>query len=228
MTTTTQRWMVATLAVGLFACGRTEINPHARDGGPLSDVFIDVPFDTPDSDTLECVSDTDCSDDLVCNGAERCLRGTCVAGAPVPCDDGVACTSDRCVEASGGCESVPDSSRCGPDEVCTPDGCERIVCMVSEECDDGFVCNGLEACVDNLCRPGTPPLCDDGVDCTNDACSEVVGGCAPSRCTRAATTGNSAMGASSAPPADALPGASRAVTTATRAQWTSATRGATL
>jgi hypothetical protein len=40
-------------------------------------------------------------------------------------------------------------------------------------CDDGLWCNGEELC-DPLqdCQPGTPPVCTDGVDCTDDTCDE--------------------------------------------------------
>jgi hypothetical protein len=51
-------------------------------------------------------------------------------------------------------------------------------CMVDADCDDGVFCNGNEACVAGACEAGTPPQCDDGVDCTTDACDENAQGCA--------------------------------------------------
>jgi slime mold repeat-containing protein len=45
---------------------------------------------------------TPCSDGDVCNGEETCRAGTCAAGAAPSCDDGDACTVDRC-DASRGC-----------------------------------------------------------------------------------------------------------------------------
>jgi hypothetical protein len=39
-------------------------------------------------------------------------------------------------------------------------------------------CNGAEACVGNTCRSGTPPDCNDGVECTVDTCDEVNDTCA--------------------------------------------------
>jgi hypothetical protein len=56
--------------------------------------------------------DAACSDDDVCDGTERCdaARG-CLAGTPRACDDGVDCTRDSCVAASG-CRYAADDSRC--------------------------------------------------------------------------------------------------------------------
>lgn len=50
-------------------------------------------------------------------------------------------------------------------------------CSTDAECDDGLVCNGSESCQAGACVPGAPPVCDDGVDCTVDSCSEIGGGC---------------------------------------------------
>jgi len=50
-------------------------------------------------------------------------------------------------------------------------------CASDEECDDGLVCNGAEACTDEVCVAGMPVLCDDGVSCTVDACDESTGAC---------------------------------------------------
>lgn len=52
-----------------------------------------------------CLSDPECADGRVCNGAERCdfPTGRCLAGTPPICDDGSACTKDSCSEEAGGC-----------------------------------------------------------------------------------------------------------------------------
>ena len=66
------------------------------------------------------------------------------------CDDGVACTVNTCVE--GVCEILEDAA----------------------SCDDGAFCNGQEICDQVLgCLPGTAPVTDDGVGCTDDSCDEV-------------------------------------------------------
>ncbi len=59
--------------------------------------------------------------------------------------------------AGGGCgyESLPDGS----------------------PCDDGRACSGSDRCAGGLCRGEPLTDCDDGVDCTLDACSEAAGGC---------------------------------------------------
>jgi hypothetical protein len=66
-------------------------------------------------------------------------------------DDGVACTVDACDEAGDVVTHVPDDGLC----------------------DDGAFCNGAETCDPVAdCQPGTPPVVDDGVACTVDACDE--------------------------------------------------------
>lgn len=57
------------------------------------------------------------------------------------------------------------------------------VCDKDADCDDGLVCNGVEYCdfgavarTGGVCRGGTPPVCDDGVACTQDLCREEPGG----------------------------------------------------
>lgn len=66
----------------------------------------DVP-ETCDGVTAVCPADlvapdgTACADGLMCDGAETCFLGACVAGAPPDCDDGDACTADSCVEGPG-------------------------------------------------------------------------------------------------------------------------------
>ena len=38
-------------------------------------------------------------------------------------------------------------------------------------------CNGAETCVGDVCEPGTPPTCDDGVGCTDDMCDTGLDAC---------------------------------------------------
>lgn len=69
------------------------------------------------------------------------------------CDDGLACSDDRCV--AGECEHR----------------------YQSERCNDGVFCNGLERCepVMGCVSPGR--VCDDGTACTVDACDEARDRC---------------------------------------------------
>ena len=72
------------------------------------------------------------------------------------CDDGVDCTTNTCDLPAGDCVYAPDHTAC----------------------DNEDFCDGTESCdpVDD-CQPGTPPDCNDGVDCTIDACSPVTDSC---------------------------------------------------
>lgn len=103
-----------------------------------------------------CVADADCDDGAFCNGVESCSGGACQAGAPVNCDDGVACTIDTCDEAADACDHE----------------------ALDLACDDGAFCNGEEWCDAVLgCQAGTPVNCDDGVGCTSDLCYEAFDMC---------------------------------------------------
>ncbi len=104
----------------------------------------------PTLDAGPCTSDEECNDGRICNGAESCAMGSCVSSAPLDCDDGIACTLDRCVERLGGCvNDEPDldgdgatDSACGGND-CDDSDANRFggnveVCDVSnvdEDCD---------------------------------------------------------------------------------------------
>jgi hypothetical protein len=69
-----------------------------------------------------CSSDADCGDANACNGIEQCVAGSCSAGVVPRCDDGRACTSDRCDPASG-CLNVPSPGLpCGDGGACDAAG----------------------------------------------------------------------------------------------------------
>jgi hypothetical protein len=52
-------------------------------------------------------------------------------------------------------------------------------CTQDSECDDGLFCTGVETCDlgTNLCVPGTPPSCGDGIGCTVDICDAGLDAC---------------------------------------------------
>ncbi|MFN7702016.1 MAG: hypothetical protein ACK5U8_29260, partial [Deltaproteobacteria bacterium] len=50
-------------------------------------------------------------------------------------------------------------------------------CSGDEECSNGIFCDGAETCRGGVCLPGTPVACEDGIDCTNDRCSEAARAC---------------------------------------------------
>jgi hypothetical protein len=98
-----------------------------------------------------------CDDGIFCNGAETCdpVKG-CQPGTPPDCNDGIDCTIDFCNEETDKCENNPDD----------------------DFCDDGIFCNGAETCDPAKgCIPGTPPDCNDGIDCTIDFCNEETDKC---------------------------------------------------
>jgi cysteine-rich repeat protein len=120
-------------------CGDGTVTaPEECDDGNIAD------GDGCDSDcTWTCDSTLDCSDDLVCNGAERCVAGgtlmsECRAGTPRA--DGFLCDRDM----------MPG----------TRDICRMATCLASA-CGDGFV------------DAGATPVeqCDDGNTTSGDGCS---------------------------------------------------------
>ncbi len=115
-----------------------------------------------------CSQDSDCTDNNLCTGIERCdvITGSCVPGTPPSCDDGNSCTDDSCNPPTG-CAYTNNS---------TP-------------CDDGLFCNGYDSCGDGSCsvHSGDPckaltcneesDLCEEtGIVCDNpDGCSSYSG-----------------------------------------------------
>ncbi|MFQ5592432.1 MAG: S8 family serine peptidase, partial [Phycisphaerae bacterium] len=127
--------------------------PNCNDGVGCTD-------DSCNEGTNSCdnvANDANCDDGQACNGAETCdAVNDCQAGTPVNCNDGVACTTDTCVEPGGTCSNTPDDAAC----------------------DDGQFCNGAETCDPALgCQSGTAPNCNDGVGCTDDSCNEATDQC---------------------------------------------------
>ncbi len=135
------------LLLALIACGaRTSLrggDVQEAEDSSVTDAreeedAIDAPFDaaeepevdsSPPLDTRQCAIDSDC-------------------------DDGVACTTDKC-DATGRCVSAPSDAFCRNLSYC--DGVER--------------CDPILDCVS-----GTPP-CADAVSCTRDTCIESTDSC---------------------------------------------------
>ncbi|MBM4353600.1 MAG: hypothetical protein FJ109_07340, partial [Deltaproteobacteria bacterium] len=97
--------------------------------------------------------DSVCDDLMFCNGVEKCdaAKG-CVAGGLSNVDDGIACTDDKCDEAT-----------------------DSILHTVNHaKCDNGKWCDGIELCDEQKgCVAGSIPAGgDDGIPCTVDACNE--------------------------------------------------------
>jgi hypothetical protein len=62
---------------------------------------------------------TPCADDTVCNGDETCQAGTCTAGTPLSCDDGLYCTGVETCDEEEGCLDGADPVQ--PGKVCRED-----------------------------------------------------------------------------------------------------------
>jgi len=50
-------------------------------------------------------------------------------------------------------------------------------CNTDQDCNDGFVCNGVESCDAGKCTAGVRVDCRDGLECTVDSCNENDGTC---------------------------------------------------
>ncbi len=94
-----------------------------------------------------------CNNGLYCDGAETCSpTAGCQPGTPVNCNDGIACTTDSCNEATDSCDHVPNNA----------------------VCDNGVFCDGAETCNPTAgCQSGTFP-CTAG-----EWCDEATNACFP-------------------------------------------------
>jgi len=103
-----------------------------------------------------------CSDGKTCTIGDRCKTapngvGKCYPGKAKGCNDGNVCTQDQCDDSTGKCTYIGKAQ----------DG---------ELCDkDGSFCTVKDSCKDGECKVGKLQNCDDGNDCTNDACSPKAG-----------------------------------------------------
>src|SRR5439155_862470 len=76
-----------------------------------------------------CSAAADCADADVCNGTEQCQNLTCVAGNPLPCDDGNPCTDDSC-DPTAGCVHTNNTGPCDDGNPCTTsDTCQSGTCV---------------------------------------------------------------------------------------------------
>jgi hypothetical protein len=168
---------------------------------------VDCTSDSCDEASDSCLhapSDAFCDDGQFCNGDETCnAQSGCQDEDDPDCDDGVACTDDSCDEAFDQCDHTPNNGSCSDGlfctgvEICDPiDGCEPgtdpcpgsqcneatdqcVNCLTDADCNNSVFCDGAEVCntVTGICGPGTPPNCDDGIDCTFDTCNESSDAC---------------------------------------------------
>jgi hypothetical protein len=134
-------------------------------GGGPGDVTGTSRTNESDSSGETCFEDADCDDGRYCNGVEACVNGTCVAGTPVECDDGIACTLDMCDESQGGCEHDVVHHRCEAGQSCDARlGCQSH-CVVATCAGQTYACGN---CVDDdgdgwidMVDPGCWGPCDN-------------------------------------------------------------------
>lgn len=159
-------------------------------GEPRLDAGFDAGTDAGRIDA-GCTTAAECSDGLACNGIERCVAGVCMPGVGPTCDDGIACTRDRCNEPAATCSFTPDTTLCRAGESC--DAARGCVTMCSESpcrltapqcgCSAGLGCyigaGGLRECRTagtvadgSLCDGATS--CRVGSDCINVSSSPTV------------------------------------------------------
>lgn len=171
------------------------------DGVPCTSDSCDENLDS----CVHVPGDSACDDGLWCNGIETCHPAHgCLPGTPPNCMDSVSCTIDLCDEAGDACVHVPNHEFCdnstfcdgsescdpllgcvdNPDPCAPPTLCDEpngrcVECLSNEQCNDGQFCNGVETCdtVTGACVPGTPPVCNDGLACTSDACDPGQNAC---------------------------------------------------
>lgn len=138
-----------------------------------------------------CIEDSECRDQLYCNGAEACVDGSCqdgenpCPGSPFDCV-GVSCIESG-IDTEGSCDIQVDHESCEPiaaeDGSLEPTYCDTrfgcvagIACDTDSDCDNEFACDGTETCLNaGRCIFGIPPDADDDNECTLDVCVEPDG-----------------------------------------------------
>src|SRR5262249_42230935 len=119
--------------------------------------------------------------------------GACGAPTPVNCDDGNPCTTDSC-DPTTGCAHAANTATCtiadfcaqnpaagcsnGTDlcvqnPLCSNGSCTATPTPLAAGCNDGNICNGIEACnpANGQCETVTPDPCNDNNPCTTDSCA---------------------------------------------------------
>ncbi len=173
---------------------------------PLPACDDDNPCTVDRFDGSGCVHDalpdgSSCDDDNVCTTDDVCVSGQCL-GAMLPCDDGVACTIDRCDPAVG-CVAEANHGACNDGDACTDDVCDPTAgCQVTPKeegalCANDLACGDIGFCIGGQCELSPVPdgfPCEDGNVCTSgDTCEQgvcVAGGGGDPASYRALTQGS--------------------------------------
>ncbi|MEZ4265984.1 MAG: hypothetical protein R3F39_06365 [Myxococcota bacterium] len=142
-------------------------------------------------DGTACNADSD-----GCTDGDKCASGACKAGPTQKCDDGLGCTTDKCVSkgiSSYACSNAIDASACVIGGTCYASGKENPASFC-QGCDpgssptswtnkkegtscnaDGSGCTVGDACnASGACVAGATEKCDDGIKCTDDICQSTA------------------------------------------------------
>jgi len=127
---------------------------------------------------------TSCSDNLYCNGIEKCQSGVCVAGQKVFCDDNDPCTVDTCDETQKKCtftltprpglEGPPGNANCSD---ALDNDCDRLIDLADPDCrgcDNDLQCKGSDPCKNYYCNPPTK-MCGETVKSEGAVCDDGTG-----------------------------------------------------
>ena len=136
----------------------------------------------------ECDDNNPCTDDSCLTASKKCSN----AASSKACDDGDACTeNDACgIVGNGPAACVPgkaadcdDNNPCTDDACDTVKGCTHLAKADGTGCDDGDTCTQNDQCSGGACKGNDTCSCakdadcDDGNDCTADACDTGTSTC---------------------------------------------------
>jgi hypothetical protein len=148
---------------GVDAATPADAGIDADLGGPCTDDGqcddgVACSFDACDPDRHRCrhtPDDSRCDDGVYCNGREVCVVALgCRGGAVVTCEDGDACSIDRCVEASRACtHALRDADG---------DGDPDAHCSAGHDCDDRDPT--VSSARAEVCANGKDDDCDGAID----------------------------------------------------------------
>ncbi|MBZ0117814.1 MAG: putative metal-binding motif-containing protein [Sandaracinaceae bacterium] len=159
-------WLAGLAALALAACGDAAMSDRDA-SSPGMDAGA------PDAPAVDAASDD--------AGPSGCASDD-------ECDDGIDCTVDTCVTATGGCRHAVTPASCPVGESCNllAGGCDPgPPCATSVDCEDDDPCTTLEACdpAARVCtyrpldgdRDGDPPRVCGGGDCDDSDADVFLG-----------------------------------------------------
>ncbi|MBM4346356.1 MAG: hypothetical protein FJ100_23520 [Deltaproteobacteria bacterium] len=112
--------------------------------------------DTCDANGICIDGGTEDCQPSTCDAAGLKCLAKCVPGAVGgQCDDGNACTDDRCANSGLACSNA----------------------AISGPCTDGNACTDVDVCTNGACKAGASKTCNDNIACTTDSCDAKTGAC---------------------------------------------------